>query len=61
MIHWPYRLVRYIMTWRSHRNVIKELNMLSNMELKDIGINRCDIDRLVWQKDDIEKRGKKNA
>jgi hypothetical protein len=31
--------------------------MLSDLELRDIGINRCDIDRLVWMKDDMEKRG----
>ena len=54
---WVWRFLKYIQTWRAHRRVIKELNMLSDLELRDIGINRCDIDRLVWMKDDMEKRG----
>lgn len=54
---WVWRFFKYIKTWRAHRRVIKELNMLSDLELRDIGINRCDIDRLVWMKDDMEKRG----
>jgi len=54
---WIWRFLKYINTWRSHRRVIKELNMLSDLELRDIGINRCDIDRLVWLEEDKEKRG----
>ena len=54
---WVWRFLKYIQTWRAHRRVIKELNMLSDLELKDIGISRHDIDRLVWMKDDMEKRG----
>jgi len=54
---WVWRFLKYINTWRSHRKVIKELNMLSDLELRDIGINRCDIDRLVWLEEDKEKRG----
>ena len=49
------------MTTRSeHRRVIKELNRLTDAELKDIGINRCDIDRLVWLDEDKQQRGNNN-
>lgn len=51
------RFLKYIKTWRNHRQVIKELNMLTNKQLSDIGINRSDIDRLVWMPEDFEKRG----
>lgn len=60
MIKWIWRFSKYIQTWRKHRQLIKELNMLSDLELRDIGISRYDIDRLVWLKDDIENRGKNN-
>jgi len=55
---WFERYIRYLMTWRKHREAIKQLNGLSDKELRDIGINRADIDRLVWLKEDKEKRGK---
>jgi len=45
------------MTWREHRRVIKELNRLTNRELADIGLNRGDIDRLVWLDADKKERG----
>ena len=49
------------MTTRSeHRRVIKELNRLTDAELKDIGIFRCDIDRLVWLDEDKQQRGNKS-
>lgn len=51
------RFIRYMATWRKHRNVIKQLNRLSDEELKDIGLNRWDIDRLVWLEADKEQRG----
>jgi uncharacterized protein YjiS (DUF1127 family) len=38
--------------------VVKELNALTDKQLKDIGINRGDIDRLVWLDEDKERRGK---
>lgn len=55
---WPKRFLNYIMTWRKHRAVIKQLNQLSNRELEDIGINRGDIDRLVWLGQDKTMRGR---
>jgi uncharacterized protein YjiS (DUF1127 family) len=56
---WFRRYFNYLMTWREHRKVIKELNAMSDKELFDIGINRSDIDRLVWLKEDKDKRGTK--
>ena len=53
------RYFNYLKTWRKHRNVIKELNRLTDTELKDIGINRGDIDRLVWLDKDKQERGTK--
>jgi len=51
------RYYKYLSTWRKHREVIKELNRLTDVELKDIGINRGDINRLVWLKEDKENSG----
>ena len=53
-----WRYVNYLATWREHRRVIKGLNELSDRELRDVGINRADIDRLVWLEEDKNKRGK---
>lgn len=56
--NWLVRFVRFVMTWRHHRRIIKELNAMSDKELSDIGINRSDIDRIIWLNEDKEKRGK---
>jgi uncharacterized protein YjiS (DUF1127 family) len=55
---WFWRYMNYLATWREHRKAIKQLNTLTNRQLKDIGINRCDIDRLVWLKEDKDASGK---
>ena len=55
---WFWRYVNYLATWRGHRNAIKQLNTLTDRELKDIGISRSDIDRMVWLKEDKDKRGR---
>lgn len=55
---WIWRWVNYVITWREHRKVIKELNALTDKELWDIGINRSDIDRLVWLEEDKTMRGR---
>jgi uncharacterized protein YjiS (DUF1127 family) len=52
-----WRYVNYLATWREHRKAIKQLNQLTDHELNDIGINRADIDRLVWLKEDKDNRG----
>lgn len=56
--NWVIRWLRYVNTWREHRRIIKELNSLDDKTLRDIGINRCDIDKLIWLEYDKEKRGK---
>ena len=56
-MNWIVRYYKYLSTWRKHREVIKELNRLTDAELKDIGINRGDIDRLVWLQEGKENRG----
>lgn len=50
------RYYNYLRTWRQHRQIIKQLNQLSDYELNDIGINRGDIDRLVWLEIDKQHR-----
>jgi len=59
MTNYLWRLANYLTTRAEHRRVIKELNTLTDAELKDIGINRCDIDRLVWLEEDKQQRGNK--
>ena len=55
---WFWRYVNYLATWRDHREAVKLLNTLSDKQLKDIGINRSDIDRLVWLPEDKTMRGR---
>lgn len=59
-MNWLQRYLNYLKTWRKHRAVIKELNALDDKTLADIGINRCDIDRLIWLQEDKDKRGSKS-
>jgi uncharacterized protein YjiS (DUF1127 family) len=59
MMNYLWRLNNYLTTRAEHRRVIKELNRLTGAELKDIGINRQDIDRLVWLDKDKQERGNK--
>ena len=58
-MNWLQRYFNYLKTWRKHRKIIKELNALDDKTLADIGINRCDIDRLIWLQEDKDKRGTK--
>jgi len=58
LMKWWWRWMNYLVTWREHRRVIKELNRLTDKELADIGIARCDIDRLVWLGEDKTMRGR---
>lgn len=57
---WIKRYWNYLATWRKHREMIKELNRLTDAELHDIGIARADIDRLVWLEEDRTMRGRGN-
>lgn len=56
-MHWVRRYWNYLSTWRKHRETIKTLNKLSDRELKDIGLSRGDVDRLIWLDEDIKQRG----
>lgn len=56
-MNWIVRYYKYLSTWRKHREVIKELNRLTDAELKDIGINRGDISRLIWLQEDKDNSG----
>lgn len=58
-MNWIKRYWFYLKTWRDHRAVIKDLNQLTNKQLKDIGITRGDIDNLVWLPEDFNRRGTK--
>lgn len=55
---WIVRYFNYLATWRAHREQIKILNRLSDRELRDLGITRGDIDRLVWLKEDKDQSGR---
>lgn len=52
------RFMRYCILWSEHRAAIKTLNKLTDAELKDIGLTRGDIDRMVWLDEDKKERGK---
>lgn len=53
------RFVRYVIDWRKTRAVIRELNMLTDKQLKDIGISRGEIDYLVYTLDQEKQKGGK--
>jgi uncharacterized protein YjiS (DUF1127 family) len=55
-----WRYVNYLATWRNHREAVKQLNTLTDAQLKDIGINRSDIDRIIWLEEDKTLRGRGN-
>ena len=54
------RYFNYLKTWRQHREAIKHLNRMSDHELRDIGLNRYEIDRLVQLGRDKSERGRGN-
>ena len=55
---WFWRYVNYLATWREHRAAVKILNEMTDRQLNDIGINRSDIDRLIWLEEDKTMRGR---
>ena len=55
---WFWRYVNYLATWREHRTAIKILNRLTDRELRDIGLDRANIDRMVWLKEDKDASGR---
>lgn len=58
--NWFVRYYKYLRTRTLHRETVKQLNTLTDRELKDIGITRCDINRLIWLEEDksMRSRGK---
>ena len=52
------RLLYYVQTRRHHRETIKQLNALTDAQLRDIGINRNDLNRLIWMPEDFANRGR---
>ena len=40
-------IIRFIQHWKRYGRVVQELSRLSDRELADIGIDRCDIDRIA--------------
>jgi uncharacterized protein YjiS (DUF1127 family) len=41
--------VRMLRVWRRYNEGLRELNRLDDRELADIGITRCDIQRIAWE------------
>ena len=41
-------LVRMIREWKRYNRSLNELSRLGDRELADIGISRCDIQRVAW-------------
>lgn len=48
------RFIRYVIDWRKTRSVIRELNRLSDKELRDIGISRGEIESLIYRLEEEE-------
>lgn len=48
------RFIRYVIDWRKTRSVIRELNRLSDKELRDIGISRGEIENLIYRLEEEE-------
>jgi uncharacterized protein YjiS (DUF1127 family) len=45
------RFIRYVIDWRDTRRIIRELNQLSDKQLKDIGISRGEIIHLAYTRE----------
>jgi uncharacterized protein YjiS (DUF1127 family) len=41
-------IVRFIQSWKSYNSALRELSLLSDRELADVGISRSDIPRVAW-------------
>lgn len=42
-------MVRMVRVWRRYNRYLGELNRLNDRELADIGITRCDVQRIAWE------------
>jgi uncharacterized protein YjiS (DUF1127 family) len=41
-------IVRFVQSWKDYNSTLRELNLLSDRELADVGISRSDIPRVAW-------------
>jgi uncharacterized protein YjiS (DUF1127 family) len=46
----------FIQHWKRYERVVQELSRLSDRELADIGITRCDIDRIAGERPTSDHR-----
>jgi uncharacterized protein YjiS (DUF1127 family) len=42
-------IIRFIQMWKRYNASVRELSMLGDRELADIGISRSDIPRVAWE------------
>jgi uncharacterized protein YjiS (DUF1127 family) len=40
---------RFIQSWKDYNSALRELSVLSDSELADVGISRSDIPRVAWE------------
>jgi uncharacterized protein YjiS (DUF1127 family) len=58
MLKYIWRITNYLTTRAEHRRTIKILNQMTDAELMDIGISRCDISRMIWLDEDKTMKGR---
>ena len=58
LFNYFWRISNYLATRAEHRRTIKILNQMSDAELNDIGISRCDINRMIWLDEDKTMKGR---
>lgn len=46
---WVIRFIRYVIDWRQTRGIIRELDALTDKQLKDIGMTRGEITNLIYR------------
>jgi uncharacterized protein YjiS (DUF1127 family) len=42
-------IVRFIQSWKDYNSALRELSLLTDRELADVGISRSDIPRVAWE------------
>jgi uncharacterized protein YjiS (DUF1127 family) len=43
------QIIRFLQMWKRYNASLRELSMLGDRELADIGISRNDIPRVAWE------------
>lgn len=41
-------ILRFVQSWKDYNSAVRELSLLSDRELADVGISRSDIPRVAW-------------